>query len=76
MSARQPSRLRAALTARLSLLLCDGNVKKSAGHHRTQPFNRPDRRRINNKCGGSNAKSNLNFAVAIGLPTYSARAES
>ena len=34
MSARQPSRLRAALTARLSLLFRDGNVKKSAGRHR------------------------------------------
>jgi hypothetical protein len=32
--AKRPSRLRAALTARLSLLLCDGNVKKSAGRHR------------------------------------------
>jgi hypothetical protein len=37
MSARQPSRLRAALTTMLALLFRDGNVKKSAGRHRLRP---------------------------------------
>ena len=48
-SAKRPSRLRAALIATLSLLLRDRNVKKTSGHHQTQPFNRPDGRCLNNR---------------------------